>query len=276
MVRLLVLLISCCYAVTACAQGSPLPDGTTVVVQSFNSTLLDQERQLYVSLPPGYDTMTQPLPVIYVLDGESRFNVSQGIIAYSRYSAMLPPAIVVGLPNRSREERTRFYLPEEGSFPNQFLAHLATEVLPFVERTYRTGGGDRYLIGHSHGAVFTLYALLHRPELFRGYLASDPSVKFLIEPAAELLREQYEGQRLFLSSTDVAYGYAEDVRDDIHSDQATFVALLRQRAPAGLELATDHIADDHGNGYVAGLSLGLRYLFFGWQRPAALAAEATD
>ena len=232
-------------------------------------------REIYVSLPLGYDTMTQQPPVIYLLDRESRFNVSQGIIRYAQYSAMVPPAIVVGLVNKSREERTLYYLPEEGSTPDVFLQHLAEEVIPYIDSAY-SNNGSRYLIGHSHGAVFTLYALLHQPELFRGYLASDPSVKFLIEPATELLQEEYDGQRLYFSSTDVVYGYAEEIKADIHKDQATFVDLLRQRAPEGLAVGIDHVSDDHGNGYVAGLSLGLRYLFFGWLRPQSATAGTND
>ena len=236
-------------------------------VHEIKSELLGQSRPFYVHLPAGYDTLSTPPAVLYVLDAESRFPLTYAIADYQRFSAGLPPVVVVGIPNRSAEERGTFFLPGPGSQSDTFLRHLREELVPAVDSLYRVSS-RRYLMGHSHGAVFTIYALLRDPQVFVGYLASDPSVKPLLPLADTLLRTTYPDIRLYHTSTDVAYGYLEEVRDDIHADQLEFRQLLASRAPAGLSIAYEHIPDDHGNGYVPAINFGLRYLFFGWQRPA--------
>lgn len=106
MSRHLLIVVVYLFALNANSQDT-LSTGFTY---ELSSEILDQGRELYVSLPTGYDTMTQRPPVIYLLDAESRFNVSQGIIRYAQYSAMVPPAIIVGLANKSREERNFDYV----------------------------------------------------------------------------------------------------------------------------------------------------------------------
>lgn len=222
---------------------------------------------VYVRLPDGYDTLGTAPPVIFVLDGESRFEVTRGIVDYLSYSARLPPAIVVGIPNFPRESRDKNLLPPAGGGEaDRFLLQLTQEIIPHTNEFWETSG-EYYLVGHSHGAVFTLYAFLERPDLFKGFLASDPSVKPLLDLSEQKLRERYDGQRLYLASSDIAYGYAEDIKADIHTDQKKFRSLLETREPQKLDYTFDHIADDHGNAYVTALSFGLRYLFFGWERP---------
>src|SRR5262249_1588492 len=56
-----------------------------------------------------------------------------------------------------------------------FLAFLDQELVPYVDRTYRTAP-MRVLVGHSLGGLFALHALAKRPELFTGYVAMEPSV----------------------------------------------------------------------------------------------------
>lgn len=50
-----------------------------------------------------------------------------------------------------------------------FLSYLKNELIPFVKTIYPVDPTDRCLVGYSWGGEFTLYALLHEPDLFQRY-----------------------------------------------------------------------------------------------------------
>jgi len=56
-----------------------------------------------------------------------------------------------------------------------FLAFLSDELVPFVERGFRTAD-ERAIAGYSFGGLFALYALLAHPGLFDRYLVCSPSL----------------------------------------------------------------------------------------------------
>src|SRR5258708_20772254 len=58
---------------------------------------------------------------------------------------------------------------------DKFLSFIADELLPTIDRNYRTRP-YRVLIGHSLGGLFAVYALMSRPEVFKGYLIGSPSL----------------------------------------------------------------------------------------------------
>jgi uncharacterized protein len=57
-----------------------------------------------------------------------------------------------------------------------FLAFLADELKPALADAFPVDLDETTLTGQSFGGLFVLYALLHRPEAFRRYLAVSPSL----------------------------------------------------------------------------------------------------
>ena len=85
-----------------------LDDSTPIHVGkilSIQSEILDEDRQLYVSLPSNYDANTENLPVVFVLDAEYRFNITQSIQTYFGLTTQIPPALLVGIANPTRDIR---------------------------------------------------------------------------------------------------------------------------------------------------------------------------
>ncbi|GAB5408526.1 MAG: hypothetical protein BalsKO_08910 [Balneolaceae bacterium] len=229
---------------------------------SIDSKVLDEERQIYISLPAGYDTLSTKLPVIYVLDAEYRFGIAQSIQSYFNITTRIPQAILVGIANPSREARERNYLPTSyGGEAHNFTDFLIQELFPFIEGKYSTTQ-KRYLAGHSHGGVFVLYTLLNNSDYFEGYIAIDPSLKYIYSEEDTLLDQDFGNKRLYLASSDVAYGYLEDIAADMHADFTVFKNHLdKTKEENNLTFKIDHINDDHGNSYIQGFSRGLRYIF---------------
>jgi len=229
---------------------------------TIKSGILNEERQIYIYLPPGYDTLTFKLPVIYVLDAEYRFGIAQSIQSYLNITTRIPKAILVGMANPTKESRQRDYLPESyGGEAQNFSKFISIELFAFIEKNFKANR-KRYLAGHSHGGVFVIYTLINNPNFFDGYIAIDPSLKHIYNEKDTLLNRELSDKRLYLASSDVAYGYLEDVAADMQADFAIFKNHLHQsRERNKLSFKVDHIYDDHGNSYIQGFSRGLRYMF---------------
>src|SRR6185436_14646765 len=94
-------------------------------------------------------------------------------------AGVMPDLIVVAIPN-GRGMRNRDLTPaslhqegnEDGSMGtgemgrgDRFLDFLQQELIPYVEKQYRTTQ-ERILAGHSRGALLVLESLLSKPDLF--------------------------------------------------------------------------------------------------------------
>ena len=259
-----ILLLSCLVVQNVSTQNIvedaiPIEIGNIITIES---EVLEEERELYISLPSNYDSNEEDLPVVYVLDAEYRFNIAQSIQTYFGLSPQIPSAILVGIANPSRDIRNRDLLPDSyGGEADQFVEFIKTEVFPFIEENFNASN-ERFLIGHSHGGVFAVHTLLNHSELFDGYAAIDPSLKFIYGDDETSLTKDFSSKKLYLASSDVAYGYLEDVKADIQNDFNIFRLQLDEHSSINnLSYKIDHIADDHGNSYIQGFSRAYRFLF---------------
>ena len=150
----------------------------------LDSRVLHETRAIDVALPASYASGERHYPVLLVLDGESLFPVAAALARFYAAVGQLPEMIVVGIPNT---DRTRDLSPAAiaGFRPppelgdtfggaERFLGFLSDELLPYLDRTYRTVP-MRSLVGHSIGGTFALFALARRPEVFTGYLVMEPA-----------------------------------------------------------------------------------------------------
>lgn len=241
------------------SKSVPIEIGHTITIRSKE---LNEERQIYISLPNGYDTLSSNLPVIYVLDAEYRFGIAQSIQSYFGITTRISQAILVGIANPNQDARQRDYLPKSyGGESQNFSKFLSEELFPFIEQDFKANQ-QRYLVGHSHGGVFVVYTLLNNPNFFEGYVAIDPSLKHIYNEGDSGLEQDLSTKKLYFASSDVAYGYLEDVAADMQADFAGFKNhLFQTRDKNHLKFKIDHINDDHGNSYIQGYSRGLRYIF---------------
>jgi uncharacterized protein len=181
-------------AVSASAQDTP-PSITIGERLSMRSAVLGEDRPYWVHLPESYrDGKYAPrqYPVLYLLDGGPSFHFATGTVHFMSAgqsgSIQIPELIVVALPNT---DRTRDLTPthslrrregddDDPSLKNSgggdaFLRFLKEELIPEIDRTYRTQP-YRIIVGHSFGGLLALHALQSAPDMFQGYVAIDPSV----------------------------------------------------------------------------------------------------
>lgn len=271
-------------------------------VFDLRSRHADADFQLWVATPMAGVMPMPPGPrqVVYVLDANLFFGTAVEMTRLmSQLYGELPPLLIVGIgydtesPAVQAELRARDFTPSVdarmealyGSLPGapaptlpegrrlgraaEFLAFLTEEVRPFIEERYDVADDGATLFGSSLGGLFTLYALLERPEAFDAYVAVSPAlwwddqVLMKREEAAAASRDDLEAT-LYL-----AVG-AEEERDDIPS-LASFRMIsnvrelssrLRQRGYPSLDLAT-FIAEGESHTSVVPVALtrALRHVY---------------
>ncbi len=164
-----------------------VPHGT-VSLQWYASPTAGAARRAYVYTPAGYEAGSDRYPVLYLLHGGSgdedawsscgrATQILDNLIA----RGIARPMIVV-MPNGNT---TRIAAPDLVPAPpalpanqdpgrfRRFPESLVKDLIPFVDRTYRTrtGRDDRAIAGLSVGGAQTLYAAFNNLELF-GWVAA--------------------------------------------------------------------------------------------------------
>jgi Putative esterase len=132
---------------------------------------------IHLYLPPDSEGVRGTLPVVYLLDGDSRFTTMVELVEASRSRV-----IVAAIGNEAL--RARDYVPMNscttgGGGHVAFFNFIRHELIPHVESTIGGHPGRRILLGHSHGGSFVLFAAFNEAagsHHFSAYLASDASV----------------------------------------------------------------------------------------------------
>jgi predicted alpha/beta superfamily hydrolase len=178
----------------ALVASAPLAESATtrapepvVIGEKFQieSKVLAETRTYVIHTPDSYKSGKEAYPVLVLQDAENNFAYTSAAVHLLSANGRIPAMIVVGINNT---DRTRDMTPSKpstsfGGTPftgsaggaDKFLSFIADELLPTIDRNYRTRP-YRVLIGHSLGGLFAVYALMNRPEVFKGYLISSPSL----------------------------------------------------------------------------------------------------
>lgn len=148
---------------------------------------------IYVAFPESYTQRARArYPVVYLLDGDSLFPIHATHHWFLHYDEGVPEAIVVGIAYGSFDPSVnkRGYdfsaaasdASKEQGGASAFHAFLETELLPDIDRRYRTDPDRRVLFGQSRAGYMVLYSAFTYPDLFWGRIASNPA----FDPGREL------------------------------------------------------------------------------------------
>lgn len=164
--------------------------------RSVHSRHTGRDYRIFVARPQQ-EPPAAGYPVLFVLDGNALFPTLalQAQALEARPAPALRDSVLVvgiGYPNTQLydfEARAEDYTPDAADrqrLPGRpappaggaerFLAFIEDELKPLIAARYRVDPSRQTLFGHSYGGLFTLYALLERPQAFSGYVAASPSI----------------------------------------------------------------------------------------------------
>ena len=183
-------------AATASAQQPHSLTGDIRVHKSFHSKLLNNDRDVVVYLPPGYEAARKKrYAVLYLNDGQNLFDGATSFIPGQEWrvdetaqaliaAKKIEPLVIVGVYNTGKD-RINEYTPVEdakfkGGKADLYGRMLVEELKPFIDSTYRTLQGPRHtgLGGSSLGGLVSLYLGLKYPNVFGLLAVVSPSVWF--------------------------------------------------------------------------------------------------
>ncbi|MCG8420664.1 MAG: alpha/beta hydrolase [Proteobacteria bacterium] len=242
-------------------------ESTAVVIgqrKVIRSARLGEERAYLVYTPRSYEHGKAGYPVMYLLDGDAHFHHTTGLVSYLANLQRMPEMIVVAIGNT---DRTRDLTPtRQERFPtsggaDNFLAFIKDELIPAVDRDYRTVP-HRVLVGHSFGGLFTVHALTRSPDTFQGYVSISPSLWWqdqLMRRNAEALIARRPDLDAFLHIT------LGNEREHMRASNQAFAEMLENRAPAGLRWKFTVLGnEDHGSVPHRSIYLALEALYAEW------------
>ena len=151
--------------------------GELRVLPHLYSPQLDNQRDIFVLLPPSYHATIRRYPVIYMHDGQNLFDRALGFAGnewevdetLARMASENIEAIVVGIPNTEKRFQEYNPFPQiwEGS-GDRYLSFIIDTIKPIIDRDFRTLPDREHTgtFGSSMGGLISLYAFFQRPDVF--------------------------------------------------------------------------------------------------------------
>jgi len=237
--------------------------GKTVTIKS---EILDQERQMLVYLPDGYEGATTDYHVLYLLDGGAHFLHVSGVVQFLSSQGLMSQTIVVAIKNI---DRNKDFLPTyverqpTSGGAKEFLTFISDELIPYIEDNFRTTP-YRTLVGHSYGGTFTTYAFLEKPDTFDSYIAISPYLhwdeQLLVTQSETVLPSGYDKNKYFYMTLGDEPPYIPAIDK--------FVSIIETRSPENLEFTyIQMIKETHGSIPHLTVYHGLEKLYSGWNLP---------
>lgn len=269
-------------------------------LRKMKSKATGKNYRISIALPYAYvddsikfDLFDKPLtawPVVYVLDSDFFFGMITDMVRIMSFSGRTTDAIVVGIgypeketpqesvrnvlalrnddltPMQSEksEKVNREWLNREvkSGGGGQFHNFIKQELIPMIEKDYRTDPERRILAGHSF--AFSVFAMFQEPGLFSSYIASSPSLNYPDNSMFTLESKYAKNHKRLQAHIYLSAGELEEATDDTTlTDMYRFAALLESRKYKGLSLTKQVFPDNNHTevtalAFQAGLKMALK------------------
>lgn len=255
--------------------------GQKIEKQKINSTVLNQERNIWIYTPMQYEEYPdKKFEIIYVLDAQGRqfFDLIHSTVQFVGRQEF--SFIVVGIESPfiegKNQNRNTDFLPkatdketieryrEYSGGADKFLSFIKTEVVPFMDEKYRTLP-ERVAVGHSNGGTFLSYALLNEPDLFNAIIAISPNFAYdkgqLVKRFEELKPENIKTEKfVFISNSNENSETAERWAGWSESHEKVIGILKDEKFKSKVHLETKDFSasENHGTTFPIGVFYGLK------------------
>jgi len=236
---------------------------------SIDSKVLGENRNFLINLPESYDSSNKSYPVVYLLDGERHFNHAIVATQILQKQERVPELIIVAITNshswasdKSTRQRDLGYEKEK------FVQYIKNEMMPYVNKNYRTTGLNT-LFGHSLAGYFSTHLLATQPELFTNYIAASPvlqgeEIDFYNKILSNNNIKNHTEKSFYFTLASEDEARRKSVTDAVNN----FVKLLTRQTPKNLNWHYEFFDNQtHGSIYFPTFFPGMTYVFKNYQAP---------
>lgn len=243
---------------------------------NIHSTILNEERTIFVSTPENYNNTTDSYPVMYLLDGsESTIHYASGLVRELARRSLCPNMIIVAITNTQRfrdmtptksnlnaQGREVNWRSEYGEADN-FLEFIEKELFLFIDTNYRTLPYNIFA-GHSAGGMCVTHAFLSHNHMFNSYIAISPSLWWDSNLFNRTANEKIESMDLKHKHFYFSIGEKETPQNIGNAHE--LFGTLTKKSPKELLWTFDYIeGEDHGSQGAIALYNGLRFIYKDWK-----------
>ena len=244
------------------------PRPTQPVPIRIESKVLGETRTALIRTPASYPTGARAYPVLYMTDGDRQIEHTAAVADFLVREGRIPELIIVGIVNTNRtrdltptkipEDRFEgFRVPESGG-ADRFLDFIASELIPYVEKNYRTQA-FRVFAGHSLGGLVALHTFFTRPSMFNAVISVSPTLawdnRYVYRRATEWVNAKPKDYSTLVFSVGNEGAQLDREFDALRT-------LLEKKAPKGLEWSAIRLPDeDHGSVVLPTHYAGLKKVF---------------
>lgn len=189
--------------------------GLIKVGQRIHSPELNNQRNIFIYLPPSYESNERRYPVLYMHDGQNLFDnamsfagewgVDETMETISRELGL--EAIVVGVPNMGQHRLAEYspFVDDHlgGGQGKRYISFLADTLKPMIDRDFRTLPDKLHtgIMGSSMGGLISLYGFFARPHTFGFAGVMSPSLWFAQKKIYEYVEKATFNQgRIYLDA----------------------------------------------------------------------------
>ena len=158
----------------------------------LDSEVIGKRYDFLVGLPASYGESTDTVyPTIYLTDGAALYPMLQAYYRYLNFGEEVPEMIFVAISysdgdwvngsDRSHDYSAPSAEREDYGGAVDFQSMLRDELIPLVEKEYRSAPDRRIVFGQSMGGQFVMYTAHTQPDLFWGHIASNPALHRNVE-----------------------------------------------------------------------------------------------
>lgn len=207
--------------------------GKIIIGESFSisSKILNEDRDIFISLPSNYNRNIHSYPLIVVMDAEYLFEITNSIVKIKTSRNEMPESLIVGIPNNTGKRSDmslhltnkdgRKFFGDNGGKSKEYLEFFRKELFPFLEENYRVNSNNT-IIGMSPTFGPVLEAFWNEPDLFSGYIVL----------AGELSLNTISGET-------VAQKVLTSIQDSLHPKASIYIGKaeddLKRRPPEEAE-----------------------------------------
>lgn len=252
-------------------KGPETLEAETAIV--IKSQVLKRDQSISVRLPLDYKSSSGAYPVAFYFDGQDKTlsNFITSTVDRLMWAKDIPNLILVGIPHPNRG--ADLSIERLDSTAALFLKFVATELVPYINNTYRTIN-MRIFIGHSLGGQFATFGMATQPTIFQNVIAISPAMMY---PASEkwFKHKTYKAMSEFLKTdTPFSTHYYACVGDkgfqeaQFYGGVKKLDSLFKSVSNKKFYSRIDYLSGfNHGNSPLGGIPAGLTHIFQYWQFP---------
>lgn len=141
----------------------------------YQSQILNNKRDIYVYLPPGYNqNNAEPYPVLYLFDAFTYVNRIEAPVILDNLivSKKIPPVIAVMFDNPTSSSRYAEY-----PLNFQFKDAIVSEFIPLIREKYHVSHNPENTLigGMSYGGLAAAFFAFYHPDIFGNVLSQSGS-----------------------------------------------------------------------------------------------------